>query len=631
MKNQKEYLSFKKAYIKDKELNSDNVYNFLNENQIKVIQKYYEVYTKFLFNKLVGSLRLEVSKEKAKKLIELKGEGVWEFAGMIDMMKRGAVTCELGHPLRYVYMAKNKENGEKLYFGARCVGDFFDLDSKSIQALTRVKEDMFLELKDMVAIKELNLYEEHYKYDCAEIGLILKSVGLEGLYKIKETNPLIPILCDFVQVSLPFPKSLLVEVLKFRSEFSKMLKDEEYLGIDLENLNILKNSKITLISNMFTYSESDILDLIEQGEMQNTKSDFYNFRNIDDLNIAISIWVCRNNRLLKAQEYFKNMGIHSSWLDIYKTMIEKRLYRENPKIYYSVEILLLFDLGISVEHNICTPKEYGYKGYSISVKALDMFDSLIDYMASKEFFMCIRDVNEIIESKQKAKEDKDKKNEDILSYLKKNLNDDKYSTIRGILGVKDIILKKGLSFDDMSEKQQNYVLSIYDLMQKIDNKNKVKENNENESVAFDKYVNNRYTLAEKPEILAKIQRLQEEVKDKLTERQIGILNSVMENKFVSDRQIYQIEKAFNSLILGIEDEEEKKNVILGRNTLGTKKWNLIERPDVKEKIIALQKLSDYSDIPYEIQNIFSNILKYNSASDAQIRTVENTYRRHFKG
>ena len=274
MKNQKEYLSFKKAYIKDKELNSDNVYNFLNENQIKVIQKYYEVYTKFLFNKLVGSLRLEVSKEKAKKLIELKGEGVWEFAGMIDMMKRGAVTCELGHPLRYVYMAKNKENGEKLYFGARCVGDFFDLDSKSIQALTRVKEDMFLELKDMVAIKELNLYEEHYKYDCAEIGLILKSVGLEGLYKIKETNPLIPILCDFVQVSLPFPKSLLVEVLKFRSEFSKMLKDEEYLGIDLENLNILKNSKITLISNMFTYSESDILDLIEQGEMQNTKSDF---------------------------------------------------------------------------------------------------------------------------------------------------------------------------------------------------------------------------------------------------------------------------------------------------------------------------------------------------------------------
>ena len=183
----------------------------------------------------------------------------------------------------------------------------------------------------------------------------------------------------------------------------------------------------------------------------------------------------------------------------------------------------------------------------------------------------------------------------------------------------------------MSEKQQNYVLSIYDLMQKIDNKNKVKENNENESAAFDKYVNNRYTLAEKPEILAKIQRLQEEVKDKLTERQIGILNSVMENKFVSDRQIYQIEKAFNSLILGIEDEEEKKNVILGRNTLGTKKWNLIERPDVKEKIIALQKLSDYSDIPYEIQNIFSNILKYNSASDAQIRTVENTYRRHFKG
>ena len=52
---------------------------------------------------------------------------------------------------------------------------------------------------------------------------------------------------------------------------------------------------------------------------------------------------------------------------------------------------------------------------------------------------------------------------------------------------------------------------------------------------------------------------------------------------------------------------------------------------VASKDQSLQKLSDYSDIPYEIQNIFSNILKYNSASDAQIRTVENTYRRHFKG
>ena len=64
------------------------------------------------------------------------------------------------------------------------------------------------------------------------------------------------------------------------------------------------------------------------------------------------------------------MGIHASWLDIYKTMIEKRLYRENPKIYYSVEILLLFDLGISVEHNICTPKEYGYKGKAVRCAAI---------------------------------------------------------------------------------------------------------------------------------------------------------------------------------------------------------------------------------------------------------------------
>ena len=52
---------------------------------------------------------------------------------------------------------------------------------------------------------------------------------------------------------------------------------------------------------------------------------------------------------------------------------------------------------------------------------------------------------------------------------------------------------------------------------------------------------------------------------------------------------------------------------------------------IRQKILVEEGGCMNSDIPYKIQNIFSNILKYNSASDAQIRTVENTYRRHLKG
>ena len=62
-----------------------------------------------------------------------------------------------------------------------------------------------------------------------------------------------------------------------------------------------------------------------------------------------------------------------------------------------------------------------------------------------------------------------------------------------------------------------------------------------------------------------------------------------------------------------------------------KKWNLIEREDVKEKILRVKSLSDYSSIPSGVRNIFENVLKYNSVSDRQIETIERTYNRYFKG
>ena len=92
-----------------------------------------------------------------------------------------------------------------------------------------------------------------------------------------------------------------------------------------------------------------------------------------------------------------------------------------------------------------------------------------------------------------------------------------------------------------------------------------------------------------------------------------------------------LENSASKYILGEENTTVKKNVIVGQNKLGNKKYNLIERPDVKDKILALQRHPDYTNIPEGVKNILNNILKYNSASEEQIRSVENTYNRYFRG
>lgn len=626
MKALKDYNKKKKEFLKTTVLNSDNIYISFNDNQIKVIQKYYEVYTKYLFNKLIGSLRLEVSKEKADKLVKLKGVGSWEFAGMIDMRKRGAVTCELGHPLRYVYMARNVENNEKLYFGSRCVGDFFDLDSNSLKALVKVKDDMFVELKEVVAILQENLLPEHLFYDCKEIGVLYNIVGIEGLKKISNTNPLIPIIIDFFANGLPLPKSLICEISKFQSEIVKFLEDTSYLGVDLEKVNILKNSPLSLISNMFTFSEIDILENIKKGHFD-VISDFYNFRTISDINTSSCIWINRNDRLLKAQSYFRKMGIKNTWFEIYQTMVKNGLCREIPNFYYGVEILLLFDKGIGIESNYYAPKEYSYKGVSLSKDIMENFDFLIDYMATKEFFMCLKQVEDILNVTKDKIDKEQKKIEEMMSYLRTNLDNDKYVKVKGIQGVRDIVIVKDIPFDNMTERQQNYVKSIYNSMLNID-----KSTVNSQKGIGDKDINNRYTLLERADILAKIQRLQTEVIDELPDLIKNILNSVMTYKYVSDNQIYHINAAFSRYILKEDDNSSiKQSSGLSKTNIGVKKWNLIERPEIKEKILELQKIPEYSDIPQSIQDIFSNILKYNSVSENQMNVVEKTYRRYFKG
>lgn len=622
---EKEYLRLKREFIKVNGLSSDNIYNYLNENQINVIRKYYEVYTKYLFNRLMGSLRLEVSESKAKKLVELKGTGNWEFAGMVDMLKKGIATCELGHSIRYVYSAKNTSNDKVLHFGSHCVGDFFDMDEKGVSALIRVKEVMFNELKDMVSIIEQKLFESHYKYDCGELGIIYRNLGINGIEKMLGMGSLMPIVYDFLRYDLPLPKSLLDELYRNnKTDLIKLLGDSNFLGIEEEKIEKLKKSELTLISEMFKSSEKDIKERILLSKDSKYETDFYNFATIEDLNVAASIWINREDRLNKVYSYFDKMGICKDWVRIYRYMIEKGYKREIPDLYRGVEILVLFEPNISINSGYTMPKKYDYKGYVLHQNCYDNFDSLIDYMATREFLMALKELTSLIEKEEKEAERIKKEREDMMNYLQSNLANEKYAHVPGVNGIIDIVLLKKKSYDSMTENQRRYVESVYKAMLNLDNP----KGRKGVPLEDDETVNRHYKLIEKPEILAKIQRLQSEVSDKLSDFTLNVIENIMKYKNVTDKQILCINRAYSELILG--EKEEVKDMTLNTKKSENQKWSLADRVDVREKIESLQKMPYYSDIPSGIRNILENVLKYKTVSEKQIETIEKTYDRYFK-
>ena len=62
-----------------------------------------------------------------------------------------------------------------------------------------------------------------------------------------------------------------------------------------------------------------------------------------------------------------------------------------------------------------------------------------------------------------------------------------------------------------------------------------------------------------------------------------------------------------------------------------RKWNLLERPDVQEKVMALRNHPEFGNMYSATQNIINNILKYKSVSEKQIESIDKTYNRFFKG
>jgi len=221
--------------------------------------------------------------------------------------------------------------------------------------------------------------------------------------------------------------------------------------------------------------------------------------------------------------------------------------------------------------------------------------------------------------------DREKENLEILEFLKENLDNEKYKYVRGKVGVKDIVITKGLTFEDMTPKQEAYVKSVYSGMRGVDNK----EQNDTKKVISN---NSKYQLSEKPEVLMKIQRLQNEVSDKTPEITRKIIDTIMKYRTISEKQLRHINDAYVSLVVEGKDtitfsyKDESKDTSSESN----KRYMLKDRPDIKEKIDKILNSDLYYTLPERQYQIVYSVSKYKTVSDKQIFYIEEAYKSIFK-
>lgn len=156
------------------------LYELLNEDQIKVLRRYYLWYSQRLFedaqkDPTMGFKNKNKMVKKRDSLNQIRADGDWRYAGFLDTGSRYAgYTCSLGHPLRYMHLAWDITVGDVetcffgedynidyesvinsnncVIFGIKCIGDFFEVDSDCIKSLQRAQRDS---LKDMSILYEL--------------------------------------------------------------------------------------------------------------------------------------------------------------------------------------------------------------------------------------------------------------------------------------------------------------------------------------------------------------------------------------------------------------------------------------------------------------------------------------------
>lgn len=117
------------------------------------LKDYYIGYSVEAFSRIAGATSWKLKPGKTAKLVELQklsGGENWCFAGLWDSGVFGGEKCEMGHKLRYVYMARPADktfaqaaqDGTLLKFGIVCHADFLEIPREDVARLGRLQDTM---------------------------------------------------------------------------------------------------------------------------------------------------------------------------------------------------------------------------------------------------------------------------------------------------------------------------------------------------------------------------------------------------------------------------------------------------------------------------------------------------------
>lgn len=200
-----------------------DVFKSLSPNQKKVVENYYMWYTVDKYQELAKHVNLGITIGKAARLSEIRGVNNWNFGGVVDLYLKGKFNehCELGHPIRYAYIAKPDDGLDNpdswITFGSDCAAEFFHIKPEDMRNLVKTREIMSREIKLISEIVDNGL-ENLYMQKTPLIYQIIGKLGTnEAITAAFGTKLGYTILC-FMAVKIPLPASLLIECTKYISK-----------------------------------------------------------------------------------------------------------------------------------------------------------------------------------------------------------------------------------------------------------------------------------------------------------------------------------------------------------------------------------------------------------------------------
>lgn len=269
------------------------LYEFLNEEQIKLLKRYYLWYSQRLFTNAQKDPTLGMKdknrlKIKQANLSVLRNQGgMWHYAGFVDTGYDGGGYCTLGHKLRYMHLAWDVsvsdiettffgdqytndfedliESNNCIIFGLKCISDFFEVNSDCTKALQKAQRES---LKDMELMYQqyldgtaqevsnsLGVADEVYKRYRYVEGRNAIIADNEGIL----SNGFLQFYFQFRESGMPVPKSLIQEM---RDKIVGWTSHKFYGSIShpqdvfITNISNLIGKNFRVFSNKLRYIDS---------------------------------------------------------------------------------------------------------------------------------------------------------------------------------------------------------------------------------------------------------------------------------------------------------------------------------------------------------------------------------------